>query len=61
MNFIVEAESESSVMAKALTQKNSSDEDYVEWVNEMLQKTVEQIQKECFNEDMSISKPILIS
>lgn len=63
--FIVEADSESEAMAKAILLSNKKedeelDEDYIKRAEELSMKTVEEIQNECFDADMSISEPVKI-
>lgn len=58
---IIEANSEVEAMVKVLSSGDKMlDEDYVKWIDEMLLKTVEEIQQECFDGDIAISKPVLI-
>ncbi|WP_303872020.1 hypothetical protein [Acetobacterium wieringae] len=58
---IVDANSEVEAMIKALSSGDKMlDEDYVQWSKPMLTKTVEEIQEECFDGDMAISKPVII-
>jgi len=59
---IIEANSEVEAMVKVLSSGDKMlDDDYVKWIDEMLLKTVEEIQQECFNGDIAISKPVLIN
>lgn len=59
---IVESNSEVEAMVKVLSSGDKMlDEDYVKWIDEMLLKTVEEIQQECFDGDIAISKPALIN
>lgn len=59
--FIVDANGEVEAMVKALSSGDKMpDEDYAQWANEMLTKTVEEIQEECFDGDIAISKPVVI-
>jgi len=62
--FVIEAKNEVEAMVKALSSKDKMlelEEDYVKWIDEMLLKTVEEIQEECFNGDIAISKPVLVN
>lgn len=59
--FIVDADSKVEAMVKALSlQDKMLDADYVRWINKIKTKTVEEIQEECFDGDMSISEPVII-
>ena len=64
--FLVEANGDSEAMAKAILLSNKTDdveeidEDYIKWVNDLANKTVEEIQNICFDADMSISEPVKV-
>lgn len=59
--FIVDANNEVEAMVKALSSGDKMlDEDYVQWSKNMWTKTVEEIQEECFDGDMAISKPVIV-
>ncbi|MEY8352554.1 hypothetical protein AALB39_04265 [Lachnospiraceae bacterium 54-53] len=58
---IVDANSEVEAMVKTLSSGDKMlDEEYVQWIEVMLTKTVEEIQAECFDGDIAISRPVLI-
>ena len=62
--FVVEAETEQKAIIKALSIFNSEngeetkDKDFLEWINSMEKKTVEEIQQELFDGDMSLSNVV---
>lgn len=59
--LLVDANSEVEAMVKTLSSGDKMlDEEYVQWIETMLAKTVEEIQEECFDGDLAISKPVLI-
>lgn len=59
---VIEADSEVEAMVKVLSSGDKTlDEDYVKWIDTMLTKTVEEIQEECSDGDIAISKPVLIN
>lgn len=62
--YITEGESESEAMLKGIIEYNKTDEeideDILEWVESMENKSVDEIIEECFDGDLAVSKPVKI-
>lgn len=62
--YITEGKSEPEAMLKGIIEHNKSDEkideDTLEWIESMKNKSVDEIIEECFDGDLAVSKPVKI-
>ncbi|WP_297419076.1 hypothetical protein [Clostridium sp.] len=61
--FVVEAETEQKAVIKALSifngkEEETNDKDTLKWINSMENKTIEEIQQELFDGDISLSNVV---